>query len=96
MYALDLEWIFDEECWKGKTAFIDYLALTENDEIFAISNLSTMITYIWGKYYNQILWRVFIPYLSYFTLFIFYVTLLFEKREMNSTDNRWAIITYIC
>ena len=47
-YALEFDWIFRGENAKN---FIEYLATTSNDTIFAIDTIKIAINFLWGKFF---------------------------------------------
>ena len=66
---LDFNWLF-----VGGNAgkFLKILAETENDEIFACSQISVFIDFMWNVYYNAIFTYLFVPFVIHFVAFILY------------------------
>jgi hypothetical protein len=61
----------------GKS-FLDFLAVTDNDEILSIPIIETMISYIWKVYFYKIRKVIFVPYVIYSILFLVYVSSISE------------------
>ena len=68
---LDFNWIFT-----GKNAqkFIQVLATTDNDEIFATKQVRVLIDFLWQGYFWVIMEKLFMPFCLYLASFSYYVT----------------------
>lgn len=82
---LEFDWVF-----KGDKAmdFIAHLAETENDELFAISSIKIIIKFLWKKFFTRILLFIFLPFFSYMTIFLVYVTHVYEERIATAEEER--------
>ncbi len=76
--ALEFEWIFKEAF---SIKFIEKLADSENDELFAIATVRIMIEFLWGKFFGNIIYKVFIPFVFYMLSFVFYATFVFPTER---------------
>lgn len=78
--ALEFDWIFSEE----GADFIDTLAKTENDRLFALVVIRVSVLFMWDQ---QFYWRIrnyiFIPYSLYLFFFSIYCTHVYEVHVEN-------------
>lgn len=77
-YAVEFDWIF-----RGNNAqsFIAHLASDADDTIFAIPTIQIIVNFLWERFYFMIRKKIFLPFIVYFVLFLFQVTLVYERVD---------------
>lgn len=81
LIALEFEWIFRGDFAKD---FIQELANSDNDELFAIKTIKIIIQFLWDRFFWGIFKKIFMPFLIYVLVFNFYVTFIFQTyREVK-------------
>jgi hypothetical protein len=96
---MDIAWMIKKTgSNKDGKPYLDFLAETDNDEIFAIPIIDTMITYIWKIYFYRIRNLIFFPYMCYMLFFIFYATYItehYKRKEEEEHFYSFKIADYI-
>ena len=90
--AIEFDWIFDE--LKGKR-FLTDISSCGDEDIFEVDTIKRVILYLWKFYRRAILWKIFLPFIIYFTSFIIFATWVNkEKDEENDRYGKYSWINY--
>lgn len=78
--VLDFSWVFTGD---NAAKFLQILSKTDNDEIFATSQVRVFIDFMWDGYFNAILRSLFLPYCCFTLTFLLYA-LVFSQEPSNN------------
>lgn len=71
---VELDWVFKGESGK---LFLDTLANATNDDLFKVSSIKYLVTFLWSFYFPKVLVMTFLPYLFFFFSFIIYASITY-------------------
>ena len=84
---LDFNWVFIGD---NTARLIKTLSETDNDEIFATSQIRVFVDFMWQGYYDAIFSQLFIPFILYFASFILY-TGYFSHHEEDELSMKFIL-----
>lgn len=83
---MEFDWIFYGD---DSNSFIKTLADTNNDNLFDISTVKTVILFLWKQYYKRIFYLQLIPFALYLLFFCVYVTFIYERVQQGDGVHKW-------
>lgn len=90
--ALEFNWIFNEN--EGKQ-FLNNLSEAQDDSVLEVEVIKNMVQYL-SKYYRRaVFFRVFLPFLVYFTMFIAYSTWINNEKNNEVGFGTYSTINLI-
>lgn len=84
---LDFNWVFIGD---NTARLIKTLSETDNDEIFATSQIRVFVDFMWQGYYDAIFSQLFVPFIFYFVSFILY-TGYFSHHEEDELGMKFIL-----
>ena len=88
---LDFNWVF---IGNNNATFIKILAQTENDQIFACSQIRVYIEFMWEIYYYAIFYKLFMPFIGNILSFLAFTGYYAHYDDNNVSVN--FLIKIIC
>lgn len=85
---LDFNWLF---VGNNAIEFITALADTENDDIFATTQIRVLVDFMWETYYTYIFRSLFMPFIFYFASFVIFATYTTPHLALNYTDENGEV-----
>jgi len=91
--AIEFDWIFNSE--EGNK-FLANLSETDNINIFGYDIIKDIILFQWSHFKSTIIYKLFIPYLFYFLIFILFSTwIIHRKHHENDENNTFHILSWL-
>jgi hypothetical protein len=89
MCTIEFDWIFEGDSGK---MFVDELARSENHDLFDVDTIKISLNFLWSVYFWKLVWRTFIPYLVFMSMFFAYSGFIFDSshRTEISTET-WTL-----
>lgn len=81
--ALEFDWIFAGE---SAVNFINRLVYTRDDDLFAVQSIRVLILFLWKRFYTQIAYKIFLPFIIYFVFIVTYISKIYEDK-LSYPDN---------
>ena len=90
--VLDFSWVFTGD---NAAKFLQILSKTDNDEIFATSQVRVFIDFMWDGYFTAILKSLFLPYCCFTLTFLLYALIFSQSDSKNLSFEYFAKIACI-
>ena len=90
--AVELDDIFVGE---SSRMWMKALTETENIDIFSLKVIQAIIFFQWKYFKRMIIWKVFVPFIAYFLLFIVYGSLMLRNKASETEWGPWSTGTLV-
>lgn len=81
--AIEFDWLFNEEHGRD---FLVHLTRTDSIEIFSIDLINKIVLFLWIFYRRAIFFKILVPFLIYFVVFLAYATWIHYEKVQEGED----------